>query len=170
MTERIKRGDAEAILEAFGGGGWAILKHSKVAQGSPADQAGSHGAIRPFKLWDGVHLCSEDWHVILIADIEGGDASFTQQQAEQIMSGIEVRFFLDGERLITTRTAIKRFLNSERFDLAEAYYFQEGRVMSPEELTAGRHRLECEMTAGSDIVFRGSIRFVVDAAGEGTCV
>jgi hypothetical protein len=170
MTERIKRGEAEAVLEAFGGGGWAILRHSKVAQGSPSDQQGSHGAIRPFKLWDGVHLCAEDWHVILIADIEGGDASFTRQDAEQIISGIGVRFFLDSERLTTTRTAVKRFLNPERFDFTEAYYFQEGRVMSPDELSVGLHRLECEMTTGTDVVFNGSIHFVVDPPDEGACV
>ena len=35
------------MFEAFGGGGWAILLHSTVAQGGPADFFGSHGAIRP---------------------------------------------------------------------------------------------------------------------------
>jgi hypothetical protein len=166
---RIKRGDVQAVFEAFGGGGWAILNHSSVAQGAPADDFGSHGAIRPFQPWDGQHLCAEDWHVILIADIEGGDSSFTRQDAEQIMSTLTVRFVLDGNVLDTTRTAIKRFLNPGLFELQEAYYFQEGRIMSPEDLPVGGHVLRCEVTADGQVVFDNSIQFTVDAPGGGAC-
>lgn len=166
---RIKRGDVQAVFEAFGGGGWAILRHSSVARGAPADVLGSQGAIRPFEPWDGLHLCAEDWHVILIADIEGGDASFSRRDAEQIMSTIAVRFELDGDELNTTRTAIKRFLNPGLFELDEAYYFQEGRIMSPDELAVGAHVLRCEVTADAAVVFENTIGFIVDAAGTGAC-
>jgi len=107
----ITRGDVEAVLHAFGGGGQAVLLHSKTAHGAPADVLGSYGSIRPFagSPWDGAHFCAEDWHVILIADIEGGDASFKHEDAERIMTGLEVSFTLDGNPLPTTRTAIKRF-------------------------------------------------------------
>ena len=47
---------------------------------------------------------------------------------------------LDGAPLTaTTRTSIKRFLNPERFGLAEAYWFQEGRLEAPGQLSVGRH-------------------------------
>jgi hypothetical protein len=166
----IRRGDVQAVFEAFGGGGWAILRHSSVARGAPADVLGSQGAIRPFDPWDGLHLCADDWHVILVADIEGGDASFTRQDADRIMATITVRFVLDGDALATTRTAIKRFLDPDRFDLQEAYYFQEGRIMSPDELGVGEHELRCEVTIDGQVDFDNTIRFVVDAAGEGACV
>src|SRR5215831_18703860 len=129
-SRRITRGDAEAVLNAFGGGGRAVLLHSKTAEGAPADFFGSHGSIRPFagSPWDGAHFCAEDWHVILIADIEGGDASFTHADADAIMNGLNVSFTLDGAPLPTTRTAIKRFLDPEAFGLQVAYYFQQGRI------------------------------------------
>src|SRR5215470_18026089 len=109
MTETSKsrpitRGDVEAVLHAFGGGGQAVLLHSKIAQGAPADVLGSHGSIRPFagSPWDGAHFCAEDWHVIVIADIEGGDASFTHADAEAIMNELNVSLTLDGTPLPTT--------------------------------------------------------------------
>src|SRR2546423_1807216 len=91
-STRITQGDAQAVFEAFGNGGFAVLKHSQVVEAAPADQTGSQGAIRPFKPWDGLHLCALDWHVILVADIEAGP----QQDAEAIMAGITFTFQLDG--------------------------------------------------------------------------
>jgi hypothetical protein len=166
---QIKRGDVEAVFSAFGGGGWAVLRHSSVAAGAPADDLGSHGAIRPFQPWDGMHLCAEDWHVIVIADIEGGDASFKRPDAESIMSTLAVRFVLDGDVMATTRGAVSRFLNPERFGLEVAYYFQEGRIMSPDELAVGDHTLRCEMTAAGEVVFDNTIHFIVDPPDAGAC-
>jgi hypothetical protein len=169
---RITRGDVEAVLHAFGGGGRAVLLHSKAAEGAPADFHGSHGAIRPFagSPWDGAHFCAEDWHVILIADFEGGDASFQHDDAAHIMNGLEVSFTLDGAALPATRTAIKRFLNPEQFGLQVAYYFQQGQIMSPADLSIGSHRLEVTMVdALGQQSFQDGITFVIDAPGTGAC-
>jgi hypothetical protein len=78
-----------------------------------------------------------DWHVLLIADIERGDASFTQAEAAALMDPLTVTLTLDGAALATTRTAVKRFLNAETFGFVTAYYFQEGRIMSPTDLGVG---------------------------------
>lgn len=171
-SSRITRGDVEAVLNAFGGGGWAVLLHSKTAEGAPADFLGSHGSIRPFagSPWDGAHFCGEDWHVILIADIEGGDASFTHDDAESIMNGLEVSFTLDGAPLPTTRTAIKRFLNPEQFGFQVAYYFQQGQIMSPTDLSVGSHTLDVTIVdASGQQSLQDGITFVVDAPGTGAC-
>ena len=45
---RITKGDAEAVFNAFGNGGRAVLAHSRTAEGAPADLTGVHGSIRPF--------------------------------------------------------------------------------------------------------------------------
>jgi hypothetical protein len=172
-SRRITRGDVEAVLNAFGGGGRAVLLHSKTAEGAPADFFGSHGSIRPFARspWDGAHFCAADWHVILIADFEGGDASFKHADAERIMNGLEVSFTLDGTALPTTRTAIKRFLNPEQFGLEAAYYFQQGQIMSPADLSIGSHRLEVTMLdASGQQSFQDGITFVIDPPGTGACV
>ncbi|HEX6872193.1 MAG TPA: hypothetical protein VF163_13935 [Micromonosporaceae bacterium] len=165
----IKQGDVQAVFETFGGGGWAVLNHSTVAAGAPADWLGSHGAIRPFQPWDGIRLCADDWHVILIADIEGGDATYRRQDADEVMSSLTVRFELDGQVLDTTRTAVARFLNPEPFGFEQAYYFQEGRIMAPEELTIGEHTLHAQLSQDGQIVFENTIQFFVDPAGVGGC-
>ena len=116
-------------------------------------------------------MCAEDWHVILIADFEGGDASFQHDDAAHIMNGLEVSFTLDGAALPTTRTAIKRFLNPEQFGLQVAYYFQQGQIMSPADLSIGSHRLEVTMVdASGQQSFQDGITFVIDAPGTGACV
>lgn len=172
-SRRITRGDVEAVLNAFGGGGRAVLLHGRTAEGAPADFVGSHGSIRPFagSPWDGAHFCADDWHVILIADFEGGDASFQHDDAARIMNGLAVSFTLDGAALPTTRTAIKRFLDPQQFGLQVAYYFQQGRIMSPADLSIGGHRLEVTMAdASGQQSFHDGITFVIDAPGTGACV
>ena len=124
-STRVTKGDAEAVLNAFGNGGLAIRNHHTVSPGAPAD-IDLRASIRPFSgsPWDGRHFCAEDWHVILIAWIEGGDKSFTMQDAIALMNPVTIGFVLDGAALPTERTSIKRFLEPERFGLEEAYYFQ----------------------------------------------
>jgi hypothetical protein len=162
---RVTHGDAQSSLQAFGNGGRAVLQHSRVAEGAPADHLGSHGSIRPFSgsAWDGAHFHEDDWHVILLADIEGGDSSFKHDDAVTIMDSLTIAFTLDGEPLSTTRSAVKRFLNPEAFELDVAYYCQEGRIMSPADLAVGSHTLAVMISSPSD-TFRDEITFIIDPA------
>lgn len=171
-SRRITRGDVEAVLHAFGGGGRTILSHSTTAHGAPADVAGSRGAIRPFSgsPWDGAHFCAEDWHVVLIADIEGGDASFQHDDAAAIMDGLKVAFTLDGAALPTSRTAVKRLANPEPLGLQNAFWFQEGQTMAPADLSVGSHQLEVAIVdAAGQQTFADAITFTIDAPGTGAC-
>ncbi|HST84361.1 MAG TPA: hypothetical protein VLL08_21670 [Kineosporiaceae bacterium] len=176
-SDRVTHGDAQAVFQAFGNGGWAILNHHDVDFGDFAEGLGApadgevKAAIRPFSgtLWDGRHFCAEDWHVILIAWIEGGDASFDMQDAKAIMNPVTIEFVLDGASLPTERTAIKRFLAPERFDMAEAYYFQQGAVLSPSALAVGSHTL-AETDTSIYGTFTDQITFYIDAPGTGACL
>ncbi len=171
-SRRITRGDVEAVLHAFGGGGQAVLLHSKTGEGAPADFLGSQGSIRPFagSPWDGAHFCAEDWHVILIADIEGGDNSFKHNDAARIMDGLSISFTLDGAPLPATRTAVKRFLNPEQFGFQVAYYFQQGQIMSPADLGVGSHQLQVTLVdASGQQSFQDGITFFIDEPGTGAC-
>jgi hypothetical protein len=174
MPRRIKRGDAQAVLNAFGTGGRVILrKRGETAEASPADFFGSHGSIRPFRgsPWDGRHFCAEDWHVILIAFIDGGDSSFGHQQAEAALDPVTISFTLDGAPLDTTRTPIKPFHDAQAFDLERAWYFQEGRIMSPDDLSVGQHELSVRFTdPSSGLDETDGITFFIDAAGTGACL
>lgn len=172
MPNRIKRGDAEAVLNAFGTGGTVILRRGgERAEGAPADFLGSHGSIRPFRdsPWDGRHFCAEDWHVILVAWVDGGDASFDHQQAQAAFDPVEISFTLDGAALATTRTPIKPFNDAQRFGLERAWYFQQGKVMAPDDLGTGQHELSVRVTDPTG-VFDDSITFFVDPAGTGACL
>jgi hypothetical protein len=173
MPRRIKRGDAQAVFNAFESAGAVILRRKgETAEASPADFFGSHGSIRPFRgsPWDGRHFCAEDWHVILIAWIDGGDASFGHQQAEASLDPVRNSFTLDGAPLETSRTPIKPMLDPQAFDLERAWYFQEGKVMSPNDLSVGQHQLSVRFTDGDGLDDSDGITFFIDAAGTGACL
>jgi len=170
-SDRVTRGDAEAVLHAFGNGGEAILSHHLTHLGGPSDEL--RAGIRPFSgsAWDGRHFCAEDWHAILIADFEGGDKSFTVQDARAIMDQIVFELILDGSALPTERTAIHRLLATEIlefFGWEKAYVFQQGEVLPPSALTVGSHTLKVVATGpfpGTD-----QITFFIDAPGTGACL
>jgi hypothetical protein len=172
MPDRITRGDAEAVLNAFGTGGQVILRRSgETAEAGPADILGSHGSIRPYEgsPWDGRHFCAEDWHVILVGWVDGGDASFDHQQAKAAFDPITVSFTLDGAALETTRTPIKSWNDPQRFGMERAWYFQQGKVMAPDDLSVGQHDLSARFTDPTG-VFDTGITFFIDAAGTGACL
>jgi hypothetical protein len=166
---RITRGDATAVLDAFGNGGWAVLLHSKVAAGAPAGGIVGAAAIRPFSgtPFNGAHYCALDWHTIVLADIEPGP----HQAAAAAIADLAVHFTLDGAPLATTQTPVKRFLNPEQFGLTDAYYSQFGRVMAPSELAVGTHTLAEDETNAAGTIDYGSdgITFYVDAPATGVC-
>jgi hypothetical protein len=170
-TDRVSRGDAEAVLHVFGGGGRVILNKAVADTGAPAD-ADVRAAIRPFSgtIFDGRHYCAEDWHVILIASISGDTPSWSRQEAQAELASIVTQFTLDGVGLSVGRTALKRFLVPELFDLAEAYYFQDGVVLPPTDLAVGEHTLEIAVLDGTEVIFEDQITFYVDAAGTGVCL
>lgn len=166
-SARITRGDAEAIFQATPNGGWAVLLHSPTGQGAPFD-AQDRGAIRPLSFNDGKHYCAEDWHVILLAPVVGGDASFTRPEAEAILDSVMLSFTLDGAPLPTTRTTVKRFLNPEPDDVA--YALQEGRIMAPSDLSVGGHQLAVTITEPGFPTEVLEITFFIDAPGTGACL
>jgi hypothetical protein len=164
---RVTQGEAQSILNAFGNGGWAILVNGggTVQAGGPADSE-LRASIRPFSFYSGRHYCVDDWHVLLIAWIAGGDSSYTYEDAVAELSTIDTTLKLDGVSLSTTRTDIKSFLNPERFGLEVAYYFQVGTLVAPGGLTVGTHVLSEVSSDGG----KGKAKFYVDASGTGACL
>jgi hypothetical protein len=79
-------------------------------------------------------------------------------------------FTLDGAPLATERTAIKRFLNPEQFGVEEMYYFQEGRIMSPADLSVGSHQLVVTVNEPGFPPEASEITFFIDAPGTGACI
>jgi hypothetical protein len=169
------------VLNAFNTGGRVILlRRGETAEAAPADFVGSHGSIRPFQgsPWDGRHFCAEDWHIILVAGIDGGDATFRREQAVASASQTRFDFTLDGAPLATERTAIRRVVRPETVQVPEgfeqfeeAYFFQQGRIMSPDDFGVGRHELTLTQTdTASGHAEQDGITFFIDAAGTGACL
>ncbi len=158
-SARITRSDAEAVFKA-------------ATRGEDADP-NVRVRISPFadSVWDGRHFCVEDWHVIMVTWVEGGDASFTKQEAESRLNSVMISFVLDGSLLATTRTKVVRFQHPELLEppAVKAYAFSEGRIMAPTDLSVGLHALAFTATfpAGSE---GSQITFSIDAAGTGACL
>lgn len=171
VPDRVTRGEAEAILHAYGTGGQVLRSNGTATAGAPAD-FNAAATIRPFGDSDGRHYCATDWHVIVLALIDGGDASYTRTQAEAVLSPLTVTFTLDGAPLPTTRTAIKRYLEPESFGLDTAYWFQQGQVMSPTSLRVGVHQLIAVVEGLPEpeppLVLQST--FFIDPAGTGACL
>lgn len=166
-TERINRGDAEAIFQAFNNGGWAIRLQPGIIEGSPSDfLVGSLARIATTA--NNRHYCALDWHVILVSTVEGnlpGESSTNQE----IFADLEARvvtILLDGVALDVTRTQPKRTTNPEFRSFYEAFFVNTGRVMAPDEISVGQHSL---VAIGSIQGVISSIVFHIDAAGTGVC-
>jgi hypothetical protein len=173
--QRVSEGRARAVLEAFGGAGRIIRRQGVSQFGAPAD-IDIHASIRPFSdpnlPFNERHYCAEDWHVILVAQIAGGDQSFTRQKAGEELDPVAVTFELDGAFLSgTERTSIRRFNDPEHFvdGWEEAYFFAVGRVMAPDELTVGSHTLSYAAVSPTEQQ-QDQITFFIDPPGEGACL
>lgn len=171
-TTRITQGDVESVLDAFTTGGRVILSLQSDTAGfdaAPSDFHGSNGAIRPFGPWDGLHVCVNDWHVLLISEFDGGDKSYTMQDAQNYLSQVSEIFYLDGNPVQTTRTPIERFLNPATYGMEEAYGYQTGAIMAPGELQVGQHAFNVHVT---DPVYGDAdfaVTFYVDDSNSSTC-
>lgn len=174
--DRITRGDVEAVLEAFPTGGRVVLFQASYTAGfyaAPADWLGSHGAIRPYEPLDGSHYCVDDWHVLLLGFLAGGDQSFSRENAEALLSQVSLSFTLtlNGKSVVldTVRTAIKPVLAWEEFGWDKVYGFQEGRIVSPDELGVGEYTLTVVYEfAGSS--YELSSQFFIDPSDSEACL
>ena len=165
----VTRGDAEAVFNAFGGGGWSVRLHSKTLEGAPSDfWLDSRTRIVPF-LYNDLHYCALDWHVITLALIDGSfpGESFSNQEIFARLAQFHTVFTLDGSTLVTQRKSPKPWLDTSK----RLYYVNEGRIMSPEDLTVGQHTLQSTLfDVELGPVDTITITFVIDPPGSGTCL
>jgi hypothetical protein len=79
-------------------------------------------------------------------------------------------FALSDGKMVASKYPIKRFLDPAPFGLEEGYSFQQGRVMSPQELAVGSHSLTLKVEDAVDGVSQDGITFFIDAPGTGACL
>src|SRR4029450_5731990 len=101
------------------------------------------------------------------AYIPGGDQSFTEQDAKAELNPITLTFTLDNAELATDRGPIKRFLDPAPLD--KAFFFQQGALLSPSDLSAGSHSVS--FTEDSPLGrHEEGITFFIDPPGQGACL
>ena len=166
---RVTRGDAEAVFQAAFNGGWAIRLNQGEIEGAPEDfMADGLVRISPATMFNNKHYCALDWHVISVATIEGNrpGESMSNQEIWDRLAARQVTFQLDGSPLPVERTMPRRTTNPEQRGFYEAFDVNTGRVMAPEELSAGQHNL---IGFGNLAGVIGNITFHIDAPGTGVC-
>jgi hypothetical protein len=161
----ITRGDAEAVLQANLTGGVAIRANAPQADGAPTTPG---VGIRLSS--NGQHYCADDWHTIAVADVQGGDSTFTQQQAAAILEQEVFTILLDGVSLDLTVTPVKAVSQPEFLGSQRAYYVQAGAVVSPADLPVGSHTVRFIDVTPSGTVVDHTITIFVDASGTGVCL
>jgi hypothetical protein len=146
---RVSEADAKAVLKSI----------------DPSLDPEVRVAIRPHSgsVYDGRHYCALDWHVALIAWLHAGDASFTKKDAAASLGNVSVTLVLNGTQIATQRTKVKQFA-------AGSYYFQEGTILSPDDLAVGQHALAVSVTDPRDGNYVDQITFFIDAPGTGACI
>jgi hypothetical protein len=130
------RGAAQAVFQAGGTGGLAILFRSH-GLGVPRGQreTGDPDAVRINPLRRNFQYCASGWHLISLN--VGDDAEFydDKQALFDSLASVDVTFRLDGVPLTTERTAIKR--NT----VDGGYWVGVGTLVRPGTLTVGSHSL-----------------------------
>jgi hypothetical protein len=137
------RGDAQGIFQAFFTGGSAIRAHNHDASGVPGVPAETtpNGA-RIYPLLDDLQYCDQGWHVVLLGFFD--DPAFYAGGNKELfafLSGVDVRFTLDGVPLPTERTAIKRVAHTDPAFIEEAFVVGFGAFLPPGSLSLGTHEL-----------------------------
>lgn len=170
--ERVSHGAVRAAFNAFGTAGRVILHRPGQDRGVPAD-ADIRGIIRPISgtVFDGRHYCALDWHVLMLAWIDGGDRDYSHADAEAALGPIVTELILDGAPLVAERSPIKPFLAPEAppVELERAFFFNVGALRGPGELAVGSHTFGYRAVFGDGSTESDEITFVVDAPGTGTC-
>jgi hypothetical protein len=165
-SDRITQGEAEAVFSAGPSGASAILfRTGGHAIGAPGNQ---EVAIRPY-FDNGIHYCVLDWHVIALIVF---DTSGTQQEASASFEPLVMTFTLDGQTLATKRTPVKAVSDPSFLGVDDAFFIQQGRLMSPSDLTTGSHTLSVTSFNPVNSDDNGTLKtkFYVDAAGTGACL
>jgi len=165
-------GDAEAVFNAGFSGGWAVRLHSFVIEAAPAQ---NNKRIFPTQSFIGSHVCGTDWHLINLNASDGGDSTFTHDQAVADMASLVFNYALDGAPLASSVTAIKRMLNPAVFGLGwtVAYWESGGVILPPDALSTGSHlvHLVIDNWFGPGLPLdEGDVTFYVDSAGTGACL
>ena len=149
----VTEADAEALFDGFLPACEDVATYAIAGQGVPCAK------LDRGRIYDvGGHYCADDWHLVssLLVDTKANLEKYKPQQT------------IDGVALQTTRTAIKLVdpAYSQQHYGGQYFYIQIGVVLSPQQISVGKHTLRQFAPA---IGFDRQIPFTIDASGTGVC-
>jgi hypothetical protein len=152
-SELVTEGDAQALFGGFLPACEDVATYALAGQGVPCAKL-DRGRIYEV----GGHYCADDWHLVS-SQLVDSKANLEKYKPQQT---------IDGVTLQTTRTAIKPVdpAYSQQHYGGQYYYIQIGVVLSPQQISAGKHSLRQFAPA---IGFDRTIPFTIDASGTGVC-
>ncbi|HEY7340106.1 MAG TPA: hypothetical protein VH591_04445 [Ktedonobacterales bacterium] len=152
-SDMVTEGDARALFGGFLIACDDVATYSLAGQGVPCPKL-DRGRIYEV----GGHYCADDWHLVSsqLVDSQTNVENYKPQQS------------IDGVTLQTTRTAVKPVdpAYSQQHYGDQEFYIQIGVVLTPQQISVGKHTLRQFDTA---IGFDRQIPFTIDASGTGAC-
>lgn len=149
----VTEGDAKALFAGFLPACEDVATHALAGQGVPCAK------LDRGRIYDvGGHYCADDWHLVSSQLID----------SKTTLENYKPQQTIDGVTLQTTRTAIKLVdpaYSQQQFG-GQYYYIQIGVVLSPQQLSVGKHVLRQFAAAPN---FDRQIPFTIDASGTGVC-
>ncbi len=172
--QRLTRGDAEAVLNAFGTAGYMITarKGFVPVRAAPGDFYGDKGAIRPLPYLDGHHYCTLDWLVPVAAIFDFDDPGTPPRTAAEIRAELglsSVVFTIDGQPFPTRRTPVKPFNAQRLFGYTNAFGYQAGKPVPPGTFAIGAHTFHLDAFFDGAVDFTTETTFFIDGAASAAC-
>ncbi|HEY1388987.1 MAG TPA: hypothetical protein VGF38_10615 [Ktedonobacterales bacterium] len=153
-SDLVTEGDAKALFGGFLIACDNVATYALAGQGVPCPKL-DRGRIYEV----GGHYCADDWHLVSsqLVDSQTDVEKYDPQQT------------IDGVTLETTRTTVKPVdpAYSQQQYGDQEFYVQIGVVLSPQQLSVGKHTLRQSDAA---MGFDRPIPFTIDASGTGACL
>ncbi|HKE66923.1 MAG TPA: hypothetical protein VKB59_20055 [Micromonosporaceae bacterium] len=149
----VTESDAEALLGGF------LIACEDPATYALAGQGVPCAKVERGRIYDvDGHYCADDWHLVSSQLV---DTKANLEKYRPLQS-------IDGVILKTTRTPIRLIdpTYSQQHFGGQYYYIQIGVILSPQQISAGKHSLR-QFTANHS--FDRQIPFTIDRSGTGVC-
>jgi hypothetical protein len=150
----VTEGDAKALFGGFLPACEDVATYALAGQGVPCTK------LERGRIYDvNGHYCADDWHLVSsqLIDSKTNLENYLPQQT------------IDGVTLQTTRTVIRLVdpAYSQQHYGGQYFYIQIGVVLSPQQISVGKHVLRQFAAAPN---FDRQIPFTIDASGTGACL
>lgn len=168
-TGLVTRGDAETIFHS--GCGEAVNRGTPSQTNPCEDRFRAHIGVF---FASGAHLCADDWHVLVVYDVESVDPTnpllATRALVVDDLQATTTSWTLDGVPMATETLPIKAVPAAPQQSGTPTYSYTNGTLLAPDALSVGPHTFTMVL---SDPAFPTPVQtrtFIIDPSGTGRCL